>query len=387
MAERLGDAEKRYYGRIVDLLSSRDDGEEEDGAFAQNVLLQIQADGVTRVFCDKDGSRAVERLLQGHECDSAFLKTLLEPVAGDFRHVAGDRCGSHSTEALLKATGRHMHTHTPTDTDEGLGTLFLKVVADITSSLADLLTHQYASHVVCTAVQVLSGVYVAERLTRSRYSREFRKAKLEEDDKQMQTSTVVERHVPDTHMFDAALKKLGRHVCKLESLSSLLMDPHASPVLQVLLRILSERLPKRGRKMIQKVAGSIEESVKEVDTEELSEVFTCSVGSHLVGVVLELASADVKQWMWESCFEGRVLSFSLHPIANYPLQQFLSVCDPAQVWCFTVAHVCVCGCVCVCTRMCVCTCVCVRACVCVCVCVCVYACACACVCVCDLCSR
>ena len=329
MAERLGDAEKRYYGRVVDLLNDRDEGEETGETFAQNVLRQIQVDGVSRVFCDKDGSRAVERLLQCRNCDAEILQSLLESVSTDFRRVAADRCGSHSTEALLKAVGRLVNTSTA-DTEDNLETLFLQVFSDASSSLSDLLAHPYASHVVCTAVQVLSGVYVAERLTRSRYSREFRKAKLEEE-RPVPTGAVVERRVAVPHTFTAELNKLGRCVCKLENFPSLLVDARASPVLQVLLRVLTERLPKRGRKVIRRVVESIKDALKQTESEELSEVFTCSVGSHLVGVLLELATADLHQWIWETCFEGKVLSFSLHPIANFPLQQFMSVCDTAQV--------------------------------------------------------
>ena len=330
MGERLGDAEKRYYGRIVDLLNDRDEQKEADSTFTRNVLEQIQTDGVLRVFCDKDGSRAVERLLQVCECDASFLEDLLQPVVSDFRRVAENRCGSHSTEALLKAVGRQIHGRTSGGDDKNLETLFLQVFDDLKSSLEDLLTHPYASHVVCTAVQVLSGVYVAERLTRSRYSREFRKAKLEEEN-QPQTGAVVERCVSVPETFTRALNRLGRSICKLEKFPALLVDVQASPVLQVLLRVLTERLPKRGTKMVQRVVRSIEEGLTDCGGEELSEVFTCSIGSHLVGVLLELATADLHQWIWETCFQGKVLSFAVHPIANYPLQQFISVSDPAQV--------------------------------------------------------
>ena len=330
MGERLGDAEKRYYGRIVDLLNDREDEEEAEGTFTQNVLRQIQADGVSRVFCDKDGSRAVERLLQVCQCDASGLRDLTEPLASDFRSVAEDRCGSHSTEALLKAVGRQVNGGSSDGEYKTLEALFLQVFNNIKSSLCELLTHPYASHVVCTAVQVLSGVYVAERLTRSRYSREFRKAKLQPES-QPQTGAVVERCVSVPQTFTTALNSLSRCVCKLENFPALLVDARASPVLQVLLRVLTERLPKRGTKMVQRVVRSIKEGLEDSDTEELSAVFTSSVGSHLVDVLLEVATADLHQWIWETCFQGKVLSFAIHPVANYPLQQFISVSDSAQV--------------------------------------------------------
>ena len=331
MAERLGDAEKSYYGRVVDLLKDRDEEEETDAAFFENVLGQIQSDGVARVFCDKEGSRAVERLLQAPESDAAFVTPLLEPVVADFNSVAKDRCGSHAMEAVLKSVGRQLEH---TDSRQTLEPLFLRVFQDIKASLCDLLSHPYASHVVCAAVQVVSGVYVAERLTRSRYSREFRKAKMEGEGEH-QSKAVFQRSVAVPQSFMDVLNKLGRWVCKLENLEELLVDVCASPVLQVLLRVLVERLPKRGNKMIQKVLKLIELSVPDREDDKgenpLPHVFTCAVGSHLVGVLLEVASAELHQWIWESCFKGRVLSSALHPLANYPLQQFMAMADSAQV--------------------------------------------------------
>ena len=330
-AERLGDAEKRYYGRVVDLLKERDEEEGSDSTFAENVLSQIESDGVRRVLCDKEGSRAVEWLLKTSDCDVAFLKSLLEPIAADFDSVAKDRCGSHPMEALLKAAGRQLSA-VRNSSCENLEALFLQVFRDIKTSLGDLLTHPYASHVVCAAVQGVSGVYVADRLTRSRYSREFRKVKL--DDEECQKGAVLERSVAVPETFMAVLNKLGRWVCKLSNFPLLLVDAHASPVLQVTLRVLMERAPMRGNRMIRKVIESVKRSLAESDEEDkstLPQVFTCNIGSHLMDVLLELASADLHQWIWETCFKERVPSFALHPVANYPLQQFMAVADSVQV--------------------------------------------------------
>lgn len=333
----MGDVEKRYYARVIDILKDRDKEEEADKTFSENVLQQIQSDDVSRVFCDKDGSRVVERLLQTCECDAAFLKSLLEPVVTSFHAVSRDRCGSHPMESLLKAVGRQLTSGTLTGNTsdaEELESIFLGVFEDIESSLCDMLTHRYASHVVCAVIQAVSGVYIAEHLTRSRYSQDFRRAKLEEE-KQQESGAVLERSVAVPQAFTAVLNKVGKWVCQLEILPQLLVDSCASPVLQVVLRVLMERLPKRGKKLIRKVVKSIKVSLTDLDkTDEyaLPLVFTSTVGSHLMGVLLELAEADLHQWILESCFEGKSLSFALHPVANYPLQQFMAIAAPEQVY-------------------------------------------------------
>ena len=337
MTDRLGDVEKRYYVRVVDLLKDRDKEEEADRTFAENLLQQMQADGVSKVFCDKDGSRAVERLLQTSERDAAFLQSLLEPVVNSFHSVARDRCGSHPMEALLKAVGRQITSGRST---ESLESSFLQVFEGLKPILSDLLSHRYASHVMCAAIQAVSGVYIAENLTRSRYSQEFRKAKFE-DERQQQSGAVLERSVAVPQTFTAVLNKVGKWVCKLENLPQLLVDACASPVLQVLLRVLKERLPKRGNKLIRKVIKSVKLSLGDLDKTDdcaLPGVFTSAVGSHLMGVLLELAEADLHQWIWETCFEGKSFSFALHPIANYPLQQFMAIASPEQVHC---VHACI----------------------------------------------
>ena len=332
--ERLEEGEKKYYRRVEELLK----GEETDNIFSNNIVRQIQSDGVARVFCDKDGSRTVELLLQTRECDASLIKTFLEPIIPSFNSVATDRCGSHSLEALVKAVGAMVDC----DDSESLQSLFLRGCSCIRGSLSDLLVHPYAGHVVASVVQVLSGVYVADHLTRSRYSQEFRKAKMDRDERQRKT--VVDRKVAVPQSFTEMLDKLGKWTCKLESFSELLVHMCAGPVLQVLLRVLVERLPKRGGRMIRQILKSITPvSVsKEPEDATSSEphsppplplLFTCPVGSHLVEVLVEVASADLHQWIYESCFKDQVLSFALHPVANYPLQQFMATAEPELVGC------------------------------------------------------
>ena len=323
---RLEVTEKNYYRRVEDLLKDK----EPDNVFYKNLLEQIQSDGIARVFCDKDGSRIVERILQTQDCDAAFIKALLEPVIPDFNSVASDRCGSHSLEALVKAVGRVTDSGDP----DTLQPLFLQGCYSIKTGLSDFLIHPYAGHVVAAVAQVLSGVYIAEHLTRSRYSREFRKAKMERDEQQRKA--IVERKVAVPQSFTEMLDKLGKWTCKLENFPDLLVHTCASPVLQVLLRVLVERLPARGNKMIRKILKSIKGSppVSEEREDNLPPLCTCTVGSHLMGVLIEVTSSDLHQWIYESCFKDKELGFALHPVANYPLQQFMALADPAQVYTF-----------------------------------------------------
>ena len=61
-----------------------------------------------------------------------------------------------------------------------------------------------------------------------------------------------------------------------------------------------------------------------VDDYELPAVFVDSVGSHLMECVIEVATPELRQHILDSCFRGRVMTFALHPVANYPLQHLIS---------------------------------------------------------------
>ena len=324
MVARLDDVEKKYYVRVEELSKN---SEEFDSNVCENVFDQIKSDGITRVFCDKGGSRVIERLLQDDVLDESCIKTLLDAVISNLSAVASDRCGSHSLEALIKAIGKSKSLSTE-DSDDAILPSFLQVCEDIVSCIGHFLTQPYASHVVCAAVQVLSGVHIPDCLTRSRYSQEFRKAKME-DEKQGKIVKEPKMTVPE--VFINLLNKLAKRVCKLDDFQRLLMDPCASPVLQVLLRACVKHLPRRGNKMVTAILKYVDVLSCVQDGDTLPQVFTSIVGSHLMGVVIELASADCHQLIWESCFRSRVLSFALHPVANYPLQQFMTVTVHSQV--------------------------------------------------------
>ena len=64
---------------------------------------------------------------------------------------------------------------------------------------------------------------------------------------------------------------------------------------------------------------------------ELPSVFMDSIGSHLMECMIEVATPKLQQYIFDSCFQGRVMTFALHPVANYPLQQLISSATHEQV--------------------------------------------------------
>lgn len=321
-APRLDEGSKSYYKRVEGFL----DGEEEgDGdIFLKNVVDQVIVDGVRLVSCDKDGSRALERLLQHHSVDCHSIKKLMKAVEPDFFKICVNRCGSHVTQGLLRV-GHTLLTEQPDDTR--LLELFSSFTSTVLEKISDYIRHPYACHVLGAFVQDLGGVCLGDRVGRSRYSQEFRKAKMVGVDVKRASSITV----PEWSL--KSLDRIARKVCKMADLKELLIHQNASPVLQCLLRVLTLRLPERGEKLTKKILklSSVLGAVGGV----LPGMFTDLVGSHLMEAMIETGSHDMLQLILSTCFKGRVMMSALHPVANYPLQHLITAIEPTLVSAYT----------------------------------------------------
>ena len=354
MIPRLDDGSKSYYKRVESFL----DGEEHEGEgdhqlFLENVIKQIISDDARRVCCDKDGSRAVERLLQHQATDLATVQKLVEVLSVHCCELAVDRCGSHVIEALLKAASTKLSTTMAApaarmlndgssiddkDHEKDLHSLqecLLSMCAALRDRVHDFIVQPYASHVLSSLVQILAGVYLTDHASRSRSSKEFRKAKMAEDSTHRGVLR-VERVVQIPGVFLKQLDGIAKHICKLENFSDLMTHQCACPVLQCMLRVLTQQIPDRAKKLIKKIIKCSmvfqeRDEKASVDDFELPAVFVDSVGSHLMECVIEVATPELRQHILDSCFRGRVMTFALHPVANYPLQHLISSATPEQV--------------------------------------------------------
>ena len=319
---RLDENERSYYQRVESMLE--DPGEVQE-QLLQNVVDQILTDGPRRVVCDKEASRAVEKLLEHSSLDVGDLGRLLDTLCEDYCTLSVNKCGSHVVESLLKAVA-HVKS------DVVLSSLF-SVCATTKNHLSEFITHPYASHVLSTLLQVLAGVYLSDHVVRSRYSKEFRKAKMHDESKGREA---IRRTVAVPGSFLNHLDRISKRVCKIDNLRELLVHECANPVLQVLLRLLKQRLPKRGEKVIRKILKC--PGVLERREGDLPDVFKDVVGSHLLETLIEVASPKQRQHIYDSCFRHSVGIFALHPIANFTLQQLIISANPAQVTILVLHH-------------------------------------------------
>lgn len=317
MEGRLKEEERSYYRRVEGILQG---GEGEEEVFLPNVVDQVLSDNAVRVCCDKEASRVVEQVIYHSELKGRELLRLTGALTENYRKLALHRCGSHVAESLAKVVASNL-----TECD-GLEPLLLSVCATLQEHLSEFIVHPYGSHVLSCLLQALAGVDLGEDASRSRYSREFRKAKMH--------GVKAGRGGRKVASVDSNLKLLdgfGRRVSKLPELSEVIVHECGSPVLQVLLRVLTQQVPARGEKLIKKILRCSDLLTVPQEEGALPAIFTDTVGSHLMQCVIELASPRLQQNIFDNCFKKRAMTFALHPVANYLLQQLIASASPDQV--------------------------------------------------------
>lgn len=319
-APRLDEGAKNYYKRVEDALEGGGEGEE--ALFLRNVVDQVIADGVRLVSCDKDGSRALERLIQHFSMNMDSISKLMRAVEPDFFKLCVNRCGSHVMQTLLQTAS---HTLSASWQEEVLE-LFLSLTSTVEEKVCDYIRHPYASHVLSVLLQELGGVHLSEQTGRSRYSREFRKAKMVGLSVKKGESPI--KVVPDS--FVKRLEAITRKICKLNDLKELLTHQNGSPVMQCLLRVVSPRLPSMGEKLIKKVV-KLSKVLGEAEGHGIPDMFTDPVGSHVMEAMIHVAPPHLHELIFTSCFKGHVMTSALHPVANFPLQHLIAAAKASLV--------------------------------------------------------
>ena len=251
--------------------------------------------------------------MQYHAMDGESIKKLMAAVGQDFFKLCVNRCGSHVIQALFHAASRTLSSQPQ---DQALGELLASFVATVKEKLSDCIRHPYASHVLGGVLQDLGGVSLAEQMGRSRYSQEFRKAKMFSTaggggGKKASTVSMPE-------WCADSLDSIAKKIAKMSDLEEMLTHQNGSPVLQCLLYVLAYRLPARGQKVTKKilklsrVLGSSDDGGSDDGGREgtgaLPDMFTDMVGSHLVEAMIASAQPDLQQLIFNTCFRSQRLA-------------------------------------------------------------------------------
>lgn len=330
-----------YYSRIERTIETDDtfESDEDKNIFAQNVIKQVLDDGVLGVFSSKKASKIIEKVVQKLPLPSSVSQKLSDVVCEEFPTLSKDRCASHVVQAwLIHVLNSSCQAEWQNEVQQNgeaqtnIASNSMKLLCKaVKSDLGSYLCDQFASHVLRTLLQTLSGVTLCEQINRSKYSHEYRKSMIHrglEYNKGKQN--IIQSVKPTSQLFLKLLKSLTRVVLKLNDFADLLSHSNACPVIQTLLVALIEKLPKSGLKLCHKIIDTV--GVKSSSTDDvIPPLFVDPVGSHLMDVLIEVCTADVHQIIYSSCFRHRIMAFALHPVANFTLQQLIATSEVAQV--------------------------------------------------------
>ena len=332
-----------YYSRIEKTIEYDEafESEENKNIFAQNLIKQVLDDGVFQVFSSKQASKVIEKVVQNLPLPSSVSQSLTEVVCKDFLTFSQDRCASHVVQAwLINVLNSSCQSEWQQEVQQSDGTNFannsIKLLCkSVKNDLRLYLCDPYASHVLRTLIQVLSGVTLCEQVNRSKYSHEYRKSMMHRGVEYSKGKQNIIQHIrPTSELFLKSLKSLTCAVLKLDEFSALLTHSNAGPVIQTLLVAVIEKLSKSGLKLCHKIidTAGIENSQASKDN-NIPLLFVDPVSSHLMGVLIEVCCGDVHQMIYSSCFRHHIMAFALHPVANYTLQQLIASSEAAQVIC------------------------------------------------------
>lgn len=338
----IGQEQIEYYSRIERAIESDDSFENEGdrNLFAQNVIKQVLDDGVLQVFSSKHTSKIIENVLQNLSLPSSVSQQLTQAVCEEFPALSRDKCASHVVQTwlvhVLNPSCQTEWQHEVQQSDEiqmNTATDSMRLICkSVKNDTKSFLCDHYASHVLRTLLQILSGVTVCEQVNRSRYSHEYRKSMMHKGAEYSKGKQNIIQHVnPTSPPFLKSLKSLARAILKLDQFIQLLTHSNACPVIQTLLVALIEKLPKKGLKLCQKIINAAGIKSGTSLGEDIPTLFVDPVGSHLMSVLIEVCNADVHQMIYNSCFRHHIMPFALHPVANYTLQHLMATSEPAQV--------------------------------------------------------
>ncbi|KAJ8041167.1 Nucleolar protein 9 [Holothuria leucospilota] len=300
-----------YYRRVHDALQDGFEEDEQREGFFQNVFKQTEEQEV-KLCQNQTISRILEEILPMGNSTQIFI--FFKGLLSDVETVMYDRFGAHVLQTTLSLALQFIAKKEKT---EAYSALILTLSQMIVNQLESVAFDTYASHVLRTLLQVLGGLQVAERITRSKLSREQQQRDLLEE-----TKVVLDARPEE---FINELKSLKNGLMKSNQVEDFIYSPSASPVLAVLLLVLQktdqELCMKTCRKLIKKCG------LKEYNGEaksSLPEVLTDPTSSHLLETIFDVASEDLIKELLVSSFHGNLLKLAKSPVANFVLQRLIA---------------------------------------------------------------
>ncbi|OAD77681.1 hypothetical protein PHYBLDRAFT_108002, partial [Phycomyces blakesleeanus NRRL 1555(-)] len=289
-------------------------------------LLKISNPFQLRVFMDKLRGRTVE--LFAHRFASHVCQTVVT-LAADVVEQEVNENGSNENKM-----------DTSEDNKEGellsMEKLILGMCEDIKPVVGGLISQQFASHVIRVLLFVLAGKRVDETndVKGQLRSKRSTKYKTENNDTLTKYSSKASpiRNVPAS--FKEMFRTLSTELAITSSetdVRALSVHRVASPVLQLLLEMQEEDSEGQKAKnvLLDRILwGVVSDVTKPTENKDRDSWFETlirdPVGSHLLEVIFKVAPTPVYNKIYTHYLKKKLEKFSLNPIANFVIQNFLT---------------------------------------------------------------
>ncbi|PIK36892.1 putative nucleolar protein 9 [Apostichopus japonicus] len=265
-----------YYRRVHEALQDGFQETHEQEMFLENVFKQTEEQEV-KLCQNQTISRILEEILPLGK--SSQLLTFFKGLLSDSETIMYDRFGAHVLQTTMTLS---LEFAAKQDEADAFNALLLNLSQSVRDQLESVVTDTYASHVLRTLLQVFGGLQVAEKVTRSKLSREQQQRDL------IQETRVILENRPETYQNEFLL------------LQSELMK--------------SKQLEVTVKKSKKKIQWAL----------TLPDAVVNPISSHLIETIIDVASDDILKDLTETCFNGLLLKLAKTPVANFILQRIIS---------------------------------------------------------------
>ncbi|KAF8339196.1 armadillo-type protein [Cantharellus anzutake] len=320
---------------------------EERTAFITSVLAEISGKE-PQLATDPRCSAVLERLC--YSMDDLARRTFMERLADSWVQLSKHRFASHVCQTALE-----LACHTVSREHSGKFAMFafseqksmtdiiLDAAKELIDPLCELMMDQFASHVIRAMLKVLdpsSCVGGDAKSSHNSYSR----SKKSEAFRQRQGSMMSVFHrreetsspyqVPNS--FGEMAGRYGetlRQSLGNNEVRAMVINPVASPILQMLLAIESKRGESEvpGSLMDRVLVGMVTRLLNQDRTiireDYIEALLKDATSSHLMEVLVEISPPQIFHQIWATYFVGRLGQYITHPIVNFVVAKAVSRID------------------------------------------------------------
>ncbi|XP_024519531.1 pumilio homolog 23-like [Selaginella moellendorffii] len=305
------DAEtQKYFSEVLALLETIADDKEREALCAS--ALEEARGKELRLASHPSCGRALEKLIQSF--DAARLLSFLGQCTADFASMAMDPSASHVAEMMLGSLSEILQQN---GGDAGLISSIESAVARISEvlqgSALEVMGNKYGSHVLRKFTLLAAGLVETE-------GKDGLSRKLGRMDSMAKTCECIHAGFP------RILKQLTSEIlvaCK-SSMSERRMDQFSSLVFQTILKALHGTGSDTSSAIATLLGFDQTEMISPKVLERILELMENQNGSHLMEVILQVASNEVYAKLLEEIFKGNLKRLATHQFSNFALQTLIA---------------------------------------------------------------